>query len=259
MNSINSTSIDFNQLLGSFESISLAEMDGVKLLDRIDTKFVFKYNQLYDILEHLRSSYKMLDVNGVKQNRYETLYFDTTDFKLYLDHHNRHDDRYKVRYRKYVDSNLVYFEVKHKNNKGRTIKIRVKRSDIHDIIEGKAAALLNLKTPLLPDGLQSKLWVNYSRITLVNKFSTERLTLDLNLQFKRGEKEKSYNNLVIAEVKQEKSRKSPFYDLMRTKHIRKGSISKYCFGVVALIDGIKKNKFKPKLLNLNKLCHETNP
>lgn len=249
---------DLNQLLCSFEPITLSEMDGVKLLDRIDTKFVFNYNHLPDILENLGKYYKILDVNGVKKNKYETLYFDTPDFKLYLDHHNGRNNRYKVRYRKYVDSDLVYFEVKYKNNKGRTIKSRVKRSNINDIIEGKAATLVNVNTPLFPEGLEPKLWVNYSRITLVNKLSTERLTLDLDLQFKNGEREHSYKSLVIAEVKQEDIRSSPFHDLMKRNHIREGSISKYCFGVIDLIDGIKKNKFKSKLLTLNKVCHETN-
>jgi|ERR1017187_6577460 hypothetical protein len=248
---------DLTPILCSFDSITLAEMDRVKLLDRMDTKFVFNYNQLPGILGSLQEYYKILDVNGIKQNRYETLYFDTPDFNLYLDHHNGKTNRYKVRYRKYVDSDLVFFEVKYKNNKGRTLKSRVKRKNIHEVIEGKSIELINEKTPLSPEGLQSKLWVNYSRITLVNKFSTERLTLDLDLLFKKEEQMIGYENLVIAEVKQEELGASPFIDVMKINHVREGSISKYCFGVIALIDGIKKNNFKSNLLTLNKLCYET--
>jgi hypothetical protein len=248
---------DLTQLLCSFDSITLAEMDGVKLLDRTDTKFAFNYDRLPVILNCLKDDYKILDIKGVKQNRYETLYFDTPGFKLYNEHHNGRASRYKVRYRKYVDSNLVFFEVKYKNNKGRTIKSRVKREHINEVIEGKSKELIKEKTPLVPEDLQSKLWVNYSRITLVNKTSTERLTLDLDLQLKKGDQSISYQNLVIAEVKQEKARPSPFLKVMKTNHLRKGSMSKYCFGVVTLIDGVKKNSFKPKLLTLNKVCHET--
>lgn len=248
---------DLTQLLCSFDPITLAEMDGVKLLDRTDTKFVFNYNQLAVILNSLQEYYKVLDVNGIKQSRYETLYFDTDDFKLYHEHHNGRTSRYKVRYRKYVESDLIFFEVKYKNNKGRTIKSRVKRKNIDDVIEGKAIGLINEKTPLNPESLQAKLWVNYSRITLVNKTTTERLTLDINLQFKKGEDVLTYQNLVIAEVKQEKVGASPFLKVMKANRVREGSISKYCFAVVSLIKGVKKNKFKSKLLTLNKVCYET--
>lgn len=250
--------MDISELLYSFNPITLAEMDSVKLLDRTDTKFIFRYDRLPGILNGLFRHYKILDVNGVKQNRYETLYFDTADFKLYFDHHNGRTNRYKVRYRKYVDSDLVFFEVKFKNNRGRTIKYRIKRSAIKEVIEGKAAVLLSEKTPLKAETMQSKLWVNYSRITLVNKTSTERLTLDLGLHFKDERQVYGYGNLVVAEVKQEKTGASPFINLMRLHHIRDGSISKYCFGVMSLVAEIKRNNFKPHLLAVNKMNNGNN-
>lgn len=246
---------DLAPILSTFDSITLEEMDGVKLLDRMDTKFTFNFNQLPAILEDLHKNYKILNVNGINQNKYETLYFDTSGFKLYLDHHNGQVNRYKVRYRKYVDSDLIYFEIKHKNNKGRTVKSRIRRKRIDEIISGKAAELVYTKTPLNPESLQSKLWVNYSRITLVNKYSAERLTLDLNLEFINKENTFSLPNLVIAEVKQKKIGDSPFLQVMKNNRVREGGISKYCFGVISLIRGIKTNKFKPKLLNVNKVCY----
>jgi hypothetical protein len=249
---------DLSHLLSSFDPITLLEMEDVKLLDRIDTKFVFNYDRLEMILNSLQEHYKILDVNGIKQNKYETLYFDTADFKLYHDHHNGRTCRYKVRYRKYVDSNLIFFEVKYKNNKGRTIKSRVKLKTIDDVIVGPATDLINEKTPFSSEILESKLWVNYSRITLVNKITTERLTLDLDLQFKNDEDQILYKNIVIAEVKQAKLGPSPFLNVMKNNHVREGSISKYCFGIISLIKDIKKNNFKSSLLTLNKICHATN-
>lgn len=249
---------DLSPLLRSFTPIFLEEMDRVKLLDRVDTKFVFNYHQLPGILKNITEFYKVLDVNGIMQNRYETLYFDTLDYKLYMDHHNGRTNRYKIRYRKYTDSNTIFFEVKYKNNKGRTIKSRVKRKNIHETIEGKALELINTATPLHSENLEPKLWVNYSRITLVNKVIPERLTLDIDLNFKNGQQDIGFKNLVIAEVKQEKIRDSPFINVMKTNHLRQGSISKYCFGVTTLIDDIKKNYFKQYLLSVHKICNGTN-
>lgn len=245
MKSIDST-------LAAFEPITLGEMDSVALMNRTDTKFVFHSELLPGFLMQIIKDYKILEINGVRASRYQTLYFDTRDFKMYLEHHRGKPTRYKVRHRIYVDSNLHYFEIKFKNNKGRTIKNRIKKKEVDYVIKDKAEQFLEEKTNFSAQNLFPKLWSNCSRITLVNKYTKERLTLDINLQFKNDTEEKNLSNVVIAEVKQEKLSPSPFIRLMKNNRIRAGSISKYCFGVIFLYN-IKKNNFKPNLLFINKL------
>jgi len=247
-----------NDILNTFDTITLQEMECVNLLNRTDTKFTFKADRLPLILNELKDHYKVLDINGVKLNKYETLYFDTPEFFLYTQHHNGKLNRYKVRFRRYVDSGLNFFEVKFKNNKGRTIKDRVKRKELHEKIEGKSEILLNEKTPLSSEKLKPVLWVNYTRITLVSKHSQERLTIDTQLNFDNGILNKSRPSLVIAEVKQEKAKKSIFITLMNKQKIYNSSISKYCFGILSLYDNVKKNNFKEKLKEINKISHDYN-
>ncbi|MCB0397473.1 MAG: polyphosphate polymerase domain-containing protein [Flavobacteriales bacterium] len=245
-------------ILNSFEAISLEEMDRVKLMNRVDTKFVFPLYQLEDILQSLSPDYKVLEVNNNRISRYESLYFDTKGFDLYHHHHRGKMNRFKVRFRKYVESELDFFEVKFKNNKGRTIKDRVRQAPSGDQIRDDAEHLLQEKTRMDADQLEAKLWVNYSRITLVNKHSTERVTIDLDLRFKNEHQTSELQNLVIAEVKQDKlSIFTPFMQSMREHKIRRGSISKYCFGVVALFNDIKHNNFKVRISRLIKLAHGT--
>ena len=55
---------------------------------------------------------------------YKSLYYDTEDWKFYLDHHNGRVNRNKIRFREYVGSKLTFLEIKLKNNKGKTIKKR---------------------------------------------------------------------------------------------------------------------------------------
>ena len=117
----------FREVITQYQPISLQEMDDVKLLDRTDTKFAFHDKELPGILEKLRSDYFVLEVQGKRSTQYETLYFDTEDFDFYLRHHNQKLNRYKARFRKYVESNLVFFEVKFKSNRNRTIKDRIKK------------------------------------------------------------------------------------------------------------------------------------
>lgn len=245
-----------NNKLEEFNPITLKEMDNVKLMDRTDTKYVFRLENLVAFLEEIKEDYRILEVNGHRISRYESLYFDTKNFDLYLSHHRGRPNRYKIRCRKYVESELHFFEVKFKNNKGRTIKNRVKQPQINTLIKDSAEILLLEKTPLNSCDLEAKLWVNYSRITLVNKNSPERVTIDINLNFKNDSNDKTIHNLVIAEVKQDKLVSSSFIKLMKKYHIREGSISKYCFGVLSLFT-IKHNNFKPNLNLLKKILNGT--
>lgn len=247
--------IDIAPMLSTYKPITLEEMNNVKLMDRVDKKFVFNRNKLPSILTQLESDYRILNINNVALNRYETLYFDDSTFHLYHEHHKGKLCRYKVRSRKYVDSNLNFFEVKYKNNKGRTIKNRIKQSGIDYTLNDECATFLKGISPINPYSLEGKLWSNCTRITFVSNQSQERLTLDIDLHFSNGDKKMALNNIVIAELKQEKSSGSIFNDIMKKERIKEGSISKYCIAAASLYDEVKKNNFKQKLKTINKINH----
>jgi hypothetical protein len=244
--------------LNQYDPITLEEMDGVKLMDRTDVKFNFNIHHLPELLHSVRDHYRVLEVSGTRMSRYETLYYDTPEYDLYKVHHNGKPGRFKIRVRKYVESDLNFFEVKHKNNKGRTIKSRVKKKIAGNEISGNASALLSEKTGMQSSGLEPKLWVNYTRITLVNRFEAERLTIDLDLQVINDESSFSFDGLVIVEAKMSKLQNTPFVKLLKDRHIRQGGVSKYCMAVSKLVPGVKSNNFKPKLLNVDKILNENN-
>jgi hypothetical protein len=243
-----------DEILKEFDSISLKEMDRVKLQDRIDTKFMFRDEMLPGVLQQMREHYFVLEIQDIRYNHYETLYFDTDKFDLYLNHHNGKVNRYKFRARKYVESNLHFFEVKFKSNKGRTIKERIKRPEIQHQIQDSSHELVKSFSNVNPDSLIAKLWVNYRRMTFVSKTSAERLTIDTKLTFIDDTQKIQIGGLAIAEVKQGNARdKSYFVSLMRKNKVKERSISKYCLGVISLNEKIKKNNFKATLLYLQKL------
>lgn len=244
------------ETLSGFEPITLEKMDDVKLLDRTDTKYTFRADHLISVLESVKDHYYVLEAAGTRITDYESLYFDTKDLDLYIRHHNDRLNRYKVRYRRYINSGLSFFEVKFKNNKNRTIKSRVKRKEIEQEISGSAKDLLESKSWIKADSLLPALWVYYSRITLVSKNLDERLTIDLGLSFSNNITEKNFNELVIAELKQDKfNRNSKFAKEMINHRIPERSMSKYCFGITQVVPGVKQNLFKPKLLNLKKILY----
>ncbi len=239
-----------------FNPITLGEMDTVKLQNRVDTKYVFNSARLPLLMEELRRDYRILEVCGTRMNRYETLYYDTPDLLLYCQHHNGKRNRFKIRTRKYVDSDTGFFEIKFKNNQGRTIKSRVKNETTEAGITDKSMKLLTKKTPFLAGKLVPVLGVKFVRITLVNRDFSERLTIDTGLNFSNDHTERSFPNLTIAEVKQDRCGNSDFHDLMKRHHILRSGMSKYCFGIFSLDYSVKKNNFKDKFLHINKINHE---
>ncbi|MFM2037367.1 MAG: hypothetical protein RL432_306 [Bacteroidota bacterium] len=240
--------------LSQFQCITLEEMDRVKLMNRIDTKFAFGKNTLNQILTLLTEDYFVLEINGKRGMEYESLYFDDSEFSLFSDHHRGKSNRAKVRIRNYVDSNLFFFEVKHKV-KGRTDKHRIKTPSFHAEINCSEQALLQSVFPTTKE-LQANITNRFTRITLVNKTAAERLTLDFDLTFTYQDQAHAFNSLVIAELKQERiNRNSPFYELMKSRHLRPYRLSKYCLGIMELVDQpkVKANRFKKRQLYLEKI------
>ncbi len=242
-----------NNILASFESISLNQMDEVKLMNRTDTKFVFEYSLLNKIMEEIKAHYYVLDIDGIRLNAYRCLYFDTEDFKFYFDHHNGKKNRNKVRYREYIDSGLCFLEIKKKNNKGKTIKERIKVPKIPDTLTEKGNSFVH-QIMGTDDVLVPKHWNKFSRITLVNKHIKERLTIDLDITFETSERQCQLGDMVIAEVKQEKvNYASTFMRVIKKHGVRPFRISKYCMATASLFPTLKNNNFKPKFLKINKL------
>jgi hypothetical protein len=245
-------------ILDQFIPISLSEMDRVKLMNRIDTKFAFRTGLLENLLDELKSEYKILEINTIRIPKYESLYFDDEKFSFFQDHHKGKTNRFKVRIRKYVESNLLFLEIKHRF-KGRTDKKRIETTDFTPIFEEKQQLFVDkqLKKSM---SLNPSIWNSFQRITLVHNVLNERLTLDFNIEFKFGEISCPFPNLVISELKQEKlNRSSPFFKIMKSKSIRSYRLSKYCLGSIELYgEGkLKFNRFKRKLLYLKKMNNDT--
>ncbi|MES2799430.1 MAG: polyphosphate polymerase domain-containing protein [Bacteroidota bacterium] len=242
------------QLLTEFEAISLDEMDDVKLMNRVDTKFAFSVQALLELLPALSANYRILEVEGTRTPFYESLYFDDANFTFFSEHHRNRGHRFKVRVRNYVESKLFFLEIKEKV-KGRTLKKRIKIDGFPTALDATQSEYIH---DLVDNAAQLKpvMWNSFHRLTLVNKLDKERLTLDFDLKFKWDETEYFLDKLVIAELKQENvHRDSAFYQLMKLNQIRAYRLSKYCLGMTELYGAsqLKFNRFKKKLLHLKKI------
>ncbi|MAO46060.1 MAG: hypothetical protein CL823_02810 [Crocinitomicaceae bacterium] len=232
-------------------------MDEVKLMKRTDTKFIFPIATLHKILPKLVDKYYVLEIKGKRLNTYRSLYFDTEDFQFYHQHHNGKTNRNKVRFREYIDSGISFLEVKRKNNKGKTIKKRIKVDAIPNSLEGENKLFVD-KTMGKSLTLKPQHWNKFSRITFVHKLRKERLTIDVNLRFKDVESNKNnLGEIVIAEVKQAKRNlSSDFIRLIKKERIHPFRISKYCMATAKLYPQLKINNFKRKFLHLDKVLQD---
>lgn len=250
------SSLHIQQLLASFSKIGLGDMDNVKLMNRVDTKFVLTNEQLEEVLPLLSEHYHVVEIVGKCICSYESLYYDSEGLDFYHDHHKKRLNRVKIRYRKYLDSDISFLEIKHKY-KGRTNKMRIPSDELHETLPTEHVKFIDESVDLsFTKDLIPTLVNNYKRITLVGKVLPERLTLDLDLSFRKDNQTADLDYLAIAELKQAKvSRKSPFFRLMKERQIRPLRLSKYCIGILQLSQDVdvKYNRFKKKILKINKL------
>lgn len=252
-----------SKCLSTFSPISLAEMDSVKLMNRIDTKYVVPLSVLPTLLQIAQDDYYAQQIDGKRMTTYDTLYYDTETLDMYMRHHDRQLVRQKIRVRHYIDTDETYLEIKRKDNKGRTKKKRIlvpdgeldaqtighrKRGDIsvEDFIAEKSRYAWSEIRPHLS--------TTFDRITLVNKAKTERLTIDTHLVWTNvitGES-KSFPELVIIELKRDGNMPSPMAKILLEQRVKPLKISKYCIGTALTTPGLKQNRFKDKIRRIER-------
>ncbi|MDR1861024.1 MAG: polyphosphate polymerase domain-containing protein [Bacteroidales bacterium] len=244
--------------INEFRTISLADTEGIRLMDRIDSKFVAATALLPRLLENMQPLFMVQTVDGVRLANYETQYLDTPTRDFYLMHHNGKLNRQKIRIRTYCDSQLSFLEVKNKSNKGRTTKIRVPVSlpritTVDELGEGKT--FLNECSIFDIHSLLPVLENSFQRMTFVNNRASERITIDINMCFHNPRTSTTHplNGLMVLELKQDGRLQSDFRALLRELRIKPCSFSKYCMGTFLTDATIKHGRFKRKFATINKL------
>lgn len=244
-------------------TITLDEMRGVKLMNRIDTKYVVSEGEVLNLLEQMaKCGYRVQIINNVRACRYDTLYYDTAERDMYIAHHNRQLTRQKVRTRTYVETGLTFLEIKNKNNRGRTKKRRteIARDEFHAFATNASAMeFYQANGRHAHETISPALATRFVRITLVNPCLTERLTIDLALEYEdvRSHTTASIPRMAIVELKQDGNTLSELKRIMRDIRIQPLKVSKYCLGTTLTVEGIKHNRFKEKLRNITKHLNNT--
>lgn len=255
---------EITELTQKFPPISLKKIDAVKLQKRIDVKYVIPIRFLSEILDQIKDSYHVLEVDSKRFNSYKTIYFDTPDFRFFKDHHNKLTRRIKVRKRTYLESDLHFFEIKRKRN-DQTNKYRETLEKVDESLTSeqrrKAKEYYSQFKSYIPEDLDTSLITSlintYTRVTLVKNDKTERCTIDFNLTFidpKNPKQEHQIGDLVIIEVKRGRATATTgISSVLRSLDFMPQGFSKYINGMIQVYPDIKHNNFKPMLLYVKKM------
>lgn len=250
-----STSSKIEAVLSDLQGISLEEVLKASLMRRKDSKYIFDVSLLPALLEKVKPFYRVLDIQEVRTQEYQTYYYDTPDLDMYHMHHRGFVNRHKVRFRRYGSSNEMFLEVKKKNGKGVTVKNRIKTCN-GVTIRSTEEEFLSEFIPSHYDHIGGVLENSFNRITLVNEGQTERITLDYKLTFSSSISKNKIEvpGVAIAEIKYGNLLAgSDFHAALRSFGIAPRRISKYCIGMALLNPGLKQNLFKQKLRQFRKI------
>lgn len=250
------------EILKQYETITLDEMRNIRLMNRIDTKFVTTVPVLCQLLMLAKEEYFVQQVNGECLSPYYTLYFDTEDCAMYNRHEAGHLERQKIRVRSYLHVGLNFLEVKTKDNHGRTKKKRIAaegfdpeeslKFNVHD---SEYDDFIRTHLRYDPQRLSTQLENRFDRITLVNKEKTERLTIDTNLRFHHvgTDNYRFMGDLVVIELKRDGLQPSPILPKLLQLRIHPHGFSKYCIGSALTNDALRRNRIKPRLHSIDKI------
>lgn len=244
-------------VLRDFDGILLEDViEGAQMV-RIDRKYAFPISRIPEILEMMKPYYSIVVAAGKRISLYNSTYLDTPDFLFFQKHQRGYLNRDKIRYRTYPNTETTFLEIKHKSNKGLTIKKRILREDQSMKMDSESRRFLAQAVPEVdPENLIISARVDYRRIQFVSKDQKERFSIDFDIRASLEGDSVDFGPVAILEVKQDYRFTSPIVRHVRDLRYFEMSMSKYCLALTMLKPNLKSNRFKEDLRRLRKITNE---
>jgi hypothetical protein len=227
-----------------FDPVSLEDLNArAALLTRVDRKYIVDRWTLDAFAGEIARDFLILEIATRRVFTYETVYFDSAALEAYHAHLQGRRRRYKVRSRRYVDSDRHVFEVKLKGLRGATVKhqLAIAPADHGALTEDAERfadrVLIDAYGRGLPGRVEPALAMTYRRVTLVARDDAERVTCDFGLTFGAAA---LAPGRVIVETKSERGRGTADRAL-RALGARPIHCSKYCAGIGLTREDVRAN------------------
>jgi hypothetical protein len=222
-----------------------------ELQTRVDRKYVVPLELFTSVLDRMGDDLAVLQIDGLRLFRYESIYFDTPDLAAYHQHAYGRRRRVKVRTRSYLDSGECLLEFKSVGARGETVKERYpyRLAARHELdAEARALARARVGDCISTPVLRKVLTTAYQRATLVDPVQGNRVTCDVDLQFLNcaGQRFGPLDGVVLLESKTVGS-ESRIDRMLRRLGSRPLSLSKYCVGMAVLDPRLPANRWNREL------------
>ncbi|QFG21937.1 polyphosphate polymerase domain-containing protein [Actinomadura sp. WMMB 499] len=243
------------RLTGALPPMSLAQvLDRAELQTRVDRKYLVPADQCAAMLPRLAGEYAVLEIDGRRDFRYSSTYFDSPDLLTFRQHRQGRRQRYKMRTRTYMDSGECMFEVKLSGARNSTDKRRMHYDAARRrTLDAPARAflqdvLLSAYRTNPPEIVVTSATTDYLRSTLVQLSGPGRVTFDTTLTCTDGSGTTvaADPGTVLIESKSAGG-DAPVDRVLRDQGVRPAKISKYCVAVAVLYPGVPANPWRPAL------------
>lgn len=221
-----------------------------ELQSRVDRKYLVPPDMFKRLVDDCASDLRVLEIGGLREFRYESIYFDTADLASYHQAATGRRSRFKVRTRAYLDSHECMLEVKTRGGRGETVKDRMSyRFDQRGQLDMSALGFVEerVNVPYGASGLAPVLSTTYHRATLVDSVAGTRMTCDAQLRCSSPQGlEVAMDDHVLVETKSPgpATRADRLLWAMGERPTR---ISKYCVGLALLEPGLPANRWNRTL------------
>ncbi|MFC5834097.1 polyphosphate polymerase domain-containing protein [Nonomuraea insulae] len=236
--------------------------DVPELMSRVDCKYIVTSSTMARLAAELGDRFCVLQIEGRRQFRYTSTYFDTPGLLTYHQHRQDRRRRFKVRTRTYLDGGGQWLELKLNGARGSTDKHRMPYDGVRsqtltrEALDFVRDTLLRELRLIAPETLEPVLATDYKRVTLIDRSGAARLTCDTGLLCRDGERRApARGDLVLLESKSVDG-KAMVDKVLRGIGVRPVNVSKYCLAVAALRDQ-PANRWHPVLQRY--LAHRPSP
>lgn len=231
-------------------TLDLAEVTtAADLQTRTDRKYLVPAADFLTLCRELDGVLAVLDIGGRRTFDYESVYFDTPGLLAYYAHATGRRRRFKVRTRTYLNSGECALEIKTEGGRGETVKDRHPYAAGHryEIDPAGRALVAAAVGGRLAERLRPSLVTRYARTTLVDLHTRSRMTCDVGLCFRDGDRHRDGpDGLVLVESKTASAAGQVDAILWRLGH-RPVALSKYCAGLALLHPRLPANRWNRTL------------
>lgn len=240
-----------DRIVEELPPISLEELlEVAALLNRTDRKYIVTVDQLLALLDTLAGDVRVLEVDGLREFGYESIYFDTPEHHSYRAAAHRRRRRFKVRTRSYLDSEQTFLEVKVRDARRRTVKLRLpypfaERMQLN--ADARAFVTQAFEEHGIPVStvaeLVPTLHTEFRRCTVFIPSAGCRMTVDTDLQVSHPAGEPLLlPDLIVLETKSDAQDRRVDRVLWRMG-VRPESVSKFAIGSALLDPDLPDNKW----------------